>query len=104
MRAVIVWCIFCFCLMGCEIAVPAESSSPKVINYRTTNEGGKDHLCMIKRDRPMNGATYCQWNYARGYRNGIMDTHKKNCRFKDDDKVECRGPDNHFLKEEPNIE
>ena len=37
---------------------------------RLIYEGGKHH-CSIKPDHPMPGATYCEWNYARGYADGL---------------------------------
>jgi len=40
---------------------------------RITYEGGTKHYCSVKPDHPMIYATYCEWNYARGYAQGLKD-------------------------------
>lgn len=48
------------CLTGCNF------------NYfRETSQGGKQHTCTVKKDHPMREATYCEWNYAQGYAEGL---------------------------------
>ena len=55
--------LICLMLVGCDLYRPQ-------LTYESDKKG---HLCSTKPDHPMPGATYCEWNYARGYANGLKD-------------------------------
>lgn len=71
MRYTLAILLIVMCLGGCDRYM-------HTIKYdlRETSEGGKKHVCSmihIKDGIPMHGATYCEFNYARGYADGLED-------------------------------
>lgn len=56
--------IVLLCLGGCIKTIKIER--------RLCYEGDENgHYCEVKMDSPLHGATYCEWNYARGYKAGL---------------------------------